>query len=70
LGPQANFVDLMPSSEVSKPQRVCPDVKEDFRESNPLVPSNESPHLLKGNGTIVVGIHCLEDALMSRLPLL
>jgi len=50
----------MPSSEVSKPQRVCPDVKEDFRESNPLMPSNESLHLLKGNGTIVVGIHALK----------
>jgi hypothetical protein len=71
LGPQTNFVvDLTPSSEVSNLSTVCLGVKEDFRKSNPLMPSNESLHLLKGNGTIVVSIYCLEDTLMSRLPLL
>jgi hypothetical protein len=35
-----------------------------------LMPANESLHLLKGDGAIVVGIHGLEDALVSRLKLL
>jgi hypothetical protein len=34
------------------------------------VPAHESLHFLKGNGAIVVGIHCLEYALVSRLKLL
>ena len=35
-----------------------------------LMPANESLHFLKGDGAIVVGIHGLEDALVSRLKLL
>jgi hypothetical protein len=34
------------------------------------VPAHESLHFLKGNGAIVVGIHRLEYALVSRLKLL
>jgi hypothetical protein len=32
--------------------------------------AHEGLHFLKGNGAIVVGIHCLEDTLVSLLPLL
>ena len=35
-----------------------------------LVPAHESLHFLQGNGAIVVGIHCLEYALVRRLKLL
>ena len=34
------------------------------------MPAHESLHFLKGNGAIVVGIHRLEYALVSRLKLL
>ena len=35
-----------------------------------LMPMHESLHFLQGNGAIVVGIHCLEYALVRRLKLL
>jgi len=35
-----------------------------------LMPAHESLHFLQGNGAIVVGIHCLEYALVRRLKLL
>jgi len=35
-----------------------------------LMPVHESFHFLQGNGAIVVGIHCLEYALVRRLKLL
>jgi hypothetical protein len=41
-----------------------------FGEAGLLVPAHESLHFLKGNGAIVVGIHRLEYALVSRLKLL
>jgi hypothetical protein len=34
------------------------------------MPMHESFHFFQGNGAIVVGIHCLEYALVRRLPLL
>jgi hypothetical protein len=34
------------------------------------MPVHESLHFLQGNGAIVVGIHCLEYALVRRLKLL
>jgi hypothetical protein len=42
------------------------------RESNPicLAAVQKSFHFLEGNGAVVVGIHCLEDALVCRLKLL
>ena len=36
----------------------------------PRSAAHEGLHFLKGNGAIVVGIHCLEDTLVSCLPLL
>jgi hypothetical protein len=33
-----------------------------------LVAVHKSLHFLKRNGAIVVSIHCLEDALLGRLP--
>jgi hypothetical protein len=41
-----------------------------FGEADLLVPAHESLHFLQGNGAIVVGIHCLEYALVRRLKLL
>ena len=39
--------------------------------ASPLVPANESLHFLQANAAaIVVGIHGLEDPLVSRLKLL
>ena len=42
------------------------------RESNPicLAAVQKSLHFPEGNGAVVVGIHCLEDALVCRLKLL
>ena len=39
------------------------------RESNPicLAAVQKSFHFPEGNGAVVVGIHCLEDALVCRL---
>jgi hypothetical protein len=39
-------------------------------EADLLAPAHESLHFLQGNGAIVVGIHCLEYALVRRLKLL
>ena len=40
------------------------------RQADLLAPAHERLHFFQGNGAIVVGIHGLEDAFMSRLPLL
>jgi hypothetical protein len=32
----------------------------------PASPAHEGLHFLKGNGAIVVGIHCFEDTLVGR----
>ena len=53
----------MVRSERQGPQQVAPDF-------DLLVPAHESLHFLQGNGAIVVGIHCLEYALVRRLKLL
>ena len=39
-------------------------------ELMPASAAHEGLHFLKGNGAIVVGIHCPEDTLLSRLKLL
>ena len=36
----------------------------------PASPAHEGLHFLKGNGAIVVGIHCFEDMLLRCLPFL
>jgi len=59
---------------LQRPDAPTPDrhlkLESDQLPSPLLMPVHKSLHLLKGNGAIVVGIHGLEDALLSRLPFL
>jgi hypothetical protein len=73
----AHALALMPSPRrfpppwSSEDKGTCLIVRERKRlRISYLVPAHESLHLLEGNGAIVVGIHCLEDALLGRLPFL
>jgi len=55
-----------------KPNRACPhSLGAHGAHGAPLLmPMHESFHFLQGNGAIVVGIHCLEYALVRRLKFL
>jgi hypothetical protein len=67
---------MIPSAQVSasvrgRPSRGLQAQSMSFKVKHEiLVPVHKNLHFLKGNGAIVISIHCLENALLGRLPFL